>query len=395
MRISNRSSAVARELLPAGQERGVHPLDGIPAVDPQACRLPLVFSVVVDGSHGRADVELELRSGVLVELTTLRVRRFRHPLGSTILARRRATATQVPTHGCLWVALSGPGYPVRYRSLLRRSEPWPTPPVRRPRAEKMTVRPDTDSYEDVVIETIELPTRDGAATPAVFSRPVGDGPFPAIAIGAEGTGPNSYIRRVAATLSHLGFVVIVPDYYRGSGPPEPDNYDDFDTLMSYINALDFTGAVHDLLDAIDYVQDLPWVDETRVASWGYCTGGTIALFAACLRHDLATAVVFFPSQPTFDPHTAKKPVDVIDLVWNIACPLAFLIGDQDMVLPADRLADLNQRFDQWDVDATVVVYEGAGHAFNAHGSVLYNQAADEASWDDAVEFVMRQLNPGT
>ena len=105
--------------------------------------------------------------------------------------------------------------------------------------------------------------------------------------------------------------------------------------------------------------------------------------------------MFFPSQPTFDPHTAKKPVDVIDLVWNIACPLAFLIGDQDMVLPADRLADLNQRFDQWDVDATVVVYEGAGHAFNAHGSVLYNQAADEASWDDAVEFVMRQLNPGT
>lgn len=259
----------------------------------------------------------------------------------------------------------------------------------------MTLRPDTDTYDDVVVEMIDLPTRDGASTPAVLSRPVGDGPFPAIAVGAEGTGPNSCIRRVAATLSHLGFVVIVPDYYRGSGPPEPDNYDDFETLMSYINALDFTGAVHDLLDAIDYVQDLPSVDATRVASWGYCTGGTIALFAACLRDDLATAVVFFPSQPTFDPHDAKKPVDVIDLVWNIACPMALLIGDQDVVLPADRLADLQRRFDQWDVDATVIVYPGAGHAFNAHGSVLYNQAADEQSWDDAVEFVTRHLSPGT
>jgi carboxymethylenebutenolidase len=259
----------------------------------------------------------------------------------------------------------------------------------------MALRPDSDTYDDVVVEMIDLPTRDGAGAPAVFSRPVGDGPFPALAIGAEGTGPNSYIRRVAATMSHLGFVVIIPDYYRGSGPPDPDNYDDFETLMSYINALDFTRAVHDLLDAIDYVQGLPSVDATRVASWGYCTGGTIALFAACLRHDLATAVVFFPSQPTFDPHDAKKPVDVIDLVWNIACPMTLLIGDQDVVLPADRLADLRRRFDQWGVDATVTVYRGAGHAFNAHGSVLYNQAADEQSWDDAVEFATQHLSLGT
>ena len=171
----------------------------------------------------------------------------------------------------------------------------------------------------------------------------------------------------------------MPDYYRGSGPPEPDNYDDFETLMSYINALDFTRAVHDLFDAIDYVQDLPYVEATRVASWGYCTGGTIALFAACLRHDLAAAVVYFPSQPTFGEHDPKRPVDVIDLVWNIACPMIFLIGDQDMVLPADRLDALRRRFDQWGVDVEVNVYPGAGHAFNAHGSVLYNQAADEQS----------------
>jgi len=260
----------------------------------------------------------------------------------------------------------------------------------------MTVlKPDTDTYDDVVIEMIDLPTRDGATAPAVFSLPVGDGPFPAIAIGAEGTGPNTYIRKVAATLSHLGFAVIVPDYYRGSGPPEPDNYDDFETLMSYIGALDFTRAVHDLFDGIDYLQGLPTVDATRVASWGYCTGGTIALFAACLRHDLAASVVFFPSQPTFDQHTAKQPVDAIDLLWNITCPIAFLIGDDDVVLPADRLADVRQRFEQWGVDATVTVYPGAGHAFNAHGSALYHEPADEQSWQDAVEFVTRRLAPGT
>ena len=66
-----------------------------------------------------------------------------------------------------------------------------------------------------------------------------------------------------------------------------------------------------------------------------------------------------------------------------------------MVLPPDRLADARGRLEQWNVDATVNVYQGAGHAFNAHGSTLYHREADERSWYDAVEFVTRQLSPGT
>lgn len=255
----------------------------------------------------------------------------------------------------------------------------------------MAPRPDTDDYEGGVVDVVQMRARDSALVPAVFSRPEGDGPFPAVVVGAEGTGPNTYIRRVAATLASLGFVVMVPDYYRGDGPPDPENYDDFETLMAYIDTLDFTRAVHDVLDAVDHVQALPYVDAARVASWGYCTGGTLALFAACLRHDLAASVVFFPSQPTFAAHDERRPVDVIDLLWNISCPLLFLIGDQDVVLPADRLADVRARFERWGVDATVNVYPGGGHAFNAYGSMLYHRESDERAWDDAVAFVTRVL----
>lgn len=259
----------------------------------------------------------------------------------------------------------------------------------------MTVLPTTDQYDDVTLETISLPTRDGAGTTALLAQPTGAGPHPAIAIGAEGTGLNTYIRHLAATLAHLGFVAVVPDFYRGDAPPEPDNYDDFETLMSYIDALDFRRAVCDLLDAIDHVQDLAQVDASRVASWGYCTGGTLALFAACLRTDLAGAVVFFPSQPTFAAHDDKKPVDVIDLLWNITGPLLFLIGDQDVVLQEDRLSEVRRRFEAWGVDATVRVYPGGGHAFNAHGSSMYHEPSDAQSWEDAVDFVTRVLRPGT
>ena len=49
----------------------------------------------------------------------------------------------------------------------------------------------------------------------------------------EATGINHFIRDVAATLADLGFVTIVPDYYRGTGPADTENYDDIDAIMSH------------------------------------------------------------------------------------------------------------------------------------------------------------------
>src|SRR5581483_2894849 len=154
----------------------------------------------------------------------------------------------------------------------------------------MTVRPDHEQYDGVVTETVDLVTRDGATT-AFLARPASPGRHPAVAVGAEGTGINSYIRRVAATLAHLGYVAIVPDYYRGGGPEDPEDYTDIDGMVRHLDALDFRRAIHDLLAGIDLLAARADVDGGRIASWGYCTGATLALFAACLRHDLAAAVL--------------------------------------------------------------------------------------------------------
>jgi carboxymethylenebutenolidase len=257
----------------------------------------------------------------------------------------------------------------------------------------MTTRPDTDSYDDVELATIDLPVRDGTTISSVFARPVGDGKHPAVVICAEGTGINTFIRRLAATLAHEGYVTIVPDYYRGDGPPSPDDYDDFATLMEYIGALDFRRAIHDVVDGAAYLRSLPYVDASRIASWGYCTGGTLALFVACLVPDLAASVVFFPSQPTFDELTPMKPVHAADLLWNIACPVLFLVGGNDAVLPPVAIEELRARLDTWGIDAHIEVYEGALHAFNAPGSSMYDQHADERSWEDATAFLAGHLHP--
>jgi carboxymethylenebutenolidase len=223
------------------------------------------------------------------------------------------------------------------------------------------------------------------------AMPEGTGPHPAVVLGAEAYGPNSFIRGIQRKLVGLGYAVAVPDYYRGRGPADPENYDDFTEVIGHIGRLDFTRGARDLAAAVDAVRATPGVDPGRVAVWGYCTGGTLAWLAACLRGDLAAAVLYFPSQPRFAELSPAAPVHPVDLLWQLTCPALFLYGDQDKLLPADVLGEMRTRIDHWQVDATINLYPGVGHSFTAPRGASRNAAADQAAWNDATTFLAEHL----
>ncbi len=252
--------------------------------------------------------------------------------------------------------------------------------------------PLTDAYDDVEFAAVRLRARQGSL-PALLYRPRVEEPCPAVVLAAEAFGINTFTRRVAATLAHHGYATLVPDYYRGEGPKDPEGYRDFTEVLEFIGELDFRRATHDVIAAIDYLRELPSVRHDRIAVWGYCTGATLAMLAAALRPDLAAAVLFFPSQPTFDALDAKRPVHPVDLLWNVGCPLLFLYGDQDPVMSPDQLSDLGNRLDEWGIDHTITIYPGAGHAFSAPVAPLRHDAADRASWADARRFLAEHLGP--
>ena len=248
---------------------------------------------------------------------------------------------------------------------------------------------DREDHEDVRPSRLTLDVGGGTTSILVY-EPIGAGPRPAVVIGAEGGGINRFIRGVAASLAHAGYVALVPDYYRGVTMPDPDDYSDIDGMMSMIDALDFRRAAHDFVATIDRARSLPGADGT-VAVWGYCTGGTVAMFGACLDRKLGAAVLFYPSQPRFETLTVTRPAHPVDLVWNIACPVMIAYGDSDPVMPADDLADLEQRLAQWNVTHDIKVYPGAGHAFSSPGFAMYDAAASKAAWQDGLAFLAEHL----
>ena len=98
----------------------------------------------------------------------------------------------------------------------------------------------------------------------------------AIIMGAEAFSPNTFIRRVCSRLAAAGHTIVLPDYFRGEGPTDPDNYDDLASAHDAIEALDFRRAAFDLVAAARLARSFDDVDPDRVLAWGYCTGGTLA-----------------------------------------------------------------------------------------------------------------------
>jgi carboxymethylenebutenolidase len=256
-----------------------------------------------------------------------------------------------------------------------------------------TLLPTTDSYPDVVYEEILIPSRHGGQLPALLYRPALSGRHPGVVLAAEAYGLNDFTRRVGATLAHFGQAVVVPDYYRGKGLRDPENYQDFTEVMEFIAELDFIQATHDVMDAAAFLRADPDVDSEVIHLWGYCTGGTLALLASCLD-DVAGSVLFFPSQPTFPELTPRRPVNPIDLLWNARSPLLFIYGEADDIMTADRRADLSDRLRAWGVPHEIEVYQGAGHAFSAPVPPLRNDAADRLSWQRAMKFLHRRNRGG-
>ena len=100
---------------------------------------------------------------------------------------------------------------------------------------------------------------------------------------------------------------------------------------------------------------------------------------------------FYPSQPWFTDLGPGRPAHPMDLLWLLTCPTLIIYGDDDIIMSAEQLDSVRAGLVSSGVDHEVRVYAGAGHAFSAPSPAFYHEAADLASWPDAVEFLQRAL----
>jgi dienelactone hydrolase len=252
-----------------------------------------------------------------------------------------------------------------------------------------------------------------------FSKPAGDGPFPAVVVmhDCSGLGPRSSGApwRWASELTRWGYVTIWPDSFVSRGHPKGVCID-----ASPPRVLS-TARADDAHAALAYLRTLPFVDGKRVAVMGGSHGGSATLATVVevpgkperVGGAFAAAIALYPNcnrsfggwkvaregrdgRPAFSYSGVFKPV----------APLLILTGELDDWTPAEPCRKLAEASTAAGHPVQIKVYPGAHHSFdsiapvrqmperinpNVAGGRGATTGGNPAAWADAVIQVERFL----
>lgn len=191
---------------------------------------------------------------------------------------------------------------------------------------------------------------DGMTMVGHLARPDGEGPWPAVLIGHDGVGLDTYQRRRADILAEHGYVAFAMDYHGGRtyfGQPKAM----LERIMPLLD--DTTRMLAIGRAALEVLLAVPGVDHRRLAAVGYGAGGRIVL-------ELASAGTPFTALAAIHPGV---PPDANAEDWTGVGAILLCTGSEDPLCTPAQLLTFATALQDAGVDWRVTVLGGAQHAF--------------------------------
>ncbi len=216
-----------------------------------------------------------------------------------------------------------------------------------------------------------FPAANGLPAPAILL-------FPAIA------GVNDYVLRVGARLAAAGYSTLVLDYFAREGRA-PD-VSTPEKIGVAVESLPDGRVLSDARAAIGALRDRPDVDARRIASLGFCIGGTYSFLAACESDDLAAAVDYYGSI-RYAETSANKPVSPLDRTGELRAPLLAHFGSTDRLISAGDISAFEHALGSTGRNYELFIYRGAPHAFDEDFRSVYRPVAAAQAWQRTLTFL--------
>jgi carboxymethylenebutenolidase len=196
-------------------------------------------------------------------------------------------------------------------------------------------------------------------------------PRGAVVVLQEIFGLNSHIRAVTDGFAAEGYTAIAPSLFDRIRRGIQLGYTQADMQQGagYRAQLKSEETLKDVAAAAAVVKN-----SGRIATVGYCWGGTLSYLAAT-QLPLACAVVYYGK---LTAHLEQKP----------RCPVMYHYGATDQSIPPEDVAQVRAAARD---PALVYVYEGAGHGFNCDQRASFNPEAAALARRRTLEFLERYL----
>lgn len=223
---------------------------------------------------------------------------------------------------------------------------------------------------------VEYRAADGTTLRGYLAQPDGPGPHPAVLMIHEWWGLNRDTQLLADALAAEGYLVLAPDAFRGSLARTSQE------AIAQLRATPQEQIAGDLDAALAFLMDYGTVDSDRVASMGFCFGGTQSMYLGTRAEGLAAVVTFYGSGPI------RSVAELGNIPAN--APLLGIFGEDDRSIPPTEVRAFERALTTAGAAHEITVYPGVGHAFVK--SSTYNRGgAPEQAWNQLIAFLDREL----
>lgn len=214
----------------------------------------------------------------------------------------------------------------------------------------------------------------GSACDGYLSKSV-SGKGPGLVVIQEWWGLVDHIKAVADRFAGEGFTALAPDLYHGKSTSSPDE------AGKLFMALNIGQAEKDLQGAIHYLLSLAETAGKKVGTVGFCMGGQLSLYAACVNHSVGACVDYYGIHPNVRPSFE-----------SLQAPVLGFFGETDSFVAPEAVRKLESQFQKMGKAVEFHIFPGVGHAFfNDTRKDVYNAAVAKQSWQRTIEFLKDNL----
>jgi carboxymethylenebutenolidase len=202
--------------------------------------------------------------------------------------------------------------------------------------------------------------------------------MPAVIMIHEWWGLNEHIKNQADILAKEGYVVLAVDLYQGEVATTSDRSRELSSSVRNNPA----SAIDNLQSAVNYVKSLEMVDDTKIASLGWCFGGDWSLQLALnsSQNPLAATIIYY-----------GRPVTDTTSLSSITWPVLGIFGDQDQAIPVESVKQFASALNASGITNDIYLYEGVGHAFANPSGDNYAPKETTDAWQKTIGFLRTYL----
>ena len=218
-------------------------------------------------------------------------------------------------------------------------------------------------------ETLPFKTANGDTT-AYVALP--DTPArKAVLVIQEWWGLNDHIKDIADRYAAEGFIAIAPDLYRGKIAANPEE------AGKMMHALEVDDGIDTIAKSVEAARAK--YDLSHFGITGFCMGGTFALRAACELEGFSAAAPFYGDIPEED------------VLQKLTTPTIFISGTKDAWINPEKVAQLEEAAEKYELPIHSVKYEADHAFFNNTRPEVYNETAARDAWALVIGFFNDKL----